>query len=172
MSKPRKPRKSRAKPPEQHKPDGRPTQYRAQYATIAFGFAVAGYTDKEMAGFFGVSERTLNTWKLKHPKFLQSIQTGKEPANAKAASVLFKLATEGWQHKAVKIMQHEGASFEHEYIERFPPDAGLLRFFLKNRMPDKWRDKHEQVLTDPNGAGAFDVLAVEIAKQLAKNSEK
>jgi len=161
--------KRRRRKAKASKPEGRPTAYRAQYATMVFGFAVAGYTDKEMAGFFGVCEKTFNNWKLKHTKFLQSIEAGKMPANGKAAARVFDLVM-GYTRPAVKIFQHEGESFEHTYLEYFPPDPGTVRFFMKNRMPDKWKDKHEQVLTDPNGAGAFDALAVEIAKQIVKQT--
>jgi len=151
------------------KPEGRPTAYRAQYATMVFGFSVAGYTDKEMAGFFGVSEQTFNTWKHKHPKFLESLKAGKAPANGEIAVSMFNQA-KGYTRIEERLVK----SGEDTVIEKlevyYPPNTTAGIFFLKNRMPTVWRDKHEQVLTDPNGAGAFDVLAVEIAKQIVKQT--
>jgi hypothetical protein len=64
----------------------------------------------------------------------------------------------------------EGKPVLVNYEEYYPPNVTACIFFLKNRMPDKWRDRHEQVLSDPNGGGAFDQLAVEIARRIASSA--
>ena len=56
---------------------GRPTAYKKEYAEQAMRLCLLGATDQEMAGFFSVSEQTINTWKGKHPSFLESIRKGK-----------------------------------------------------------------------------------------------
>lgn len=93
-----------------------------------------------MAGAFNVVESTLNLWKLKHPKFSEAIKRGKICADAEVAQSLFHRA-KGITRKAVKIFQHEGQSYEHEYEEYFPPDTGAAMAWLKNRQPAQWRDK-------------------------------
>jgi DNA-binding XRE family transcriptional regulator len=160
-------KRNRAKPP---RPEGRPSSYRKQYNTIVFGFALAGYTEKEMAGHFGVSEQTFNAWKNKHPKFLESLKAGKAPANGQTVNSIFKMAN-GYERIEEEVRTDADGNPTVIHVKKYyPPVPTAAIFFAKNRMPDKWRDKHEQVLTDPNGAGAFDVLAVEIAKQIVKQT--
>lgn len=110
-----------------------------------------GATDKELADFFGVSESTLNKWKLDHKAFSESIKSGKLVADSEVADKLFKRAT-GYQHDALKIMQYEGVPVTVSYTEHYPPDTVACIFWLKNRQPEKWRDKVQQELTGANGA--------------------
>lgn len=119
---------------------GRPTKYRAEYAKQAYKLALGSFTDKQIADFFEIDEKTLNNWKKKFPSFFQSLKRGKQIADATVADSLYQRAN-GYKHKAVKIMQFEGQSFEHEYTEHYPPDTTACIFWLKNRQPETWRDK-------------------------------
>jgi hypothetical protein len=64
---------TKPKPPELHKKRGRPTVYRDEFVEQARKLAELGATDRDAAGFFNVSEQTLNTWKYTHPDFLESL---------------------------------------------------------------------------------------------------
>jgi len=141
---------------------GRPSAYRAAFADQAYKFTLLGATDKLLGEFFEVSEQTINTWKQKHPKFLESIKRGKAVADATVAASLYHRAN-GYSHKAVKIMQHEGASYEHEYTEHYPPDTTAAIFFLKNRRPDLWRDRQQLEHTGRDG-GTIKVEAMNAAE--------
>lgn len=110
-----------------------------------------GFTDRELAGFFGVSEQTLNTWKHAHPEFLESLKAGKNAADSEVVSKLYERAL-GCSHKAVKIFNTELGVVEHEYVEHHPPDTTAAIFWLKNRNPEKWRDKQLLEHTGKDGA--------------------
>lgn len=99
-----------------------------------------GATDAELGAHFGVAERTIHRWKQDHPGFLKALTEGKALADARVAHALYHRAI-GYSHRAVKIFQSSGRSFEHEYTEYFPPDPVSCIFWLKNRRPDLWRDK-------------------------------
>lgn len=130
---------------------GRPTVYDPEkYPEQARKLCLLGATDAEMAEFFGVSEVTVNAWKGKHPEFLKSIKEGKLAADSDVASRLYERAM-GYSHSAVKIFQYEGAPVEVDYTEHYPPDATSMIFWLKNRQPDRWREKVTQELTGPGG---------------------
>lgn len=109
-----------------------------------------------MAEAFEVTEQTLNNWKLKHPKFFESIKRGKTPADAQVAQSLYHRAC-GITRKAVKIFQHEGQSYEHEFEEYIPPDTGAAMAWLKNRRPAQWRDKPADVSVTVNNDLKFDL---------------
>jgi hypothetical protein len=124
---------------------GRPPLYKKEFAQQAYELCLLGLTDDEMARVFGVDARTINRWKVDHPEFCQSIKDGKDVADAKVASRLFKRAM-GYEHQAVKIVADAKTKEEHivEYTERYPPDTAAAIFWLKNRQKAKWRDKTEQ----------------------------
>ncbi|MDR0754552.1 MAG: hypothetical protein LBF04_04105 [Prevotellaceae bacterium] len=114
---------------KQTKKVGRPTDYAPEYAEQVFRLCLLGLIDREIAAFFEIAESTLNNWKLEHPEFLESIKKGKVQADANVAASLYKQAIKG--NTVAQI------------------------FVLKNRHPDKWREKHTQVIENPDGTSVF-----------------
>ena len=101
---------------------GRPTAYKKEYAEQAMSLCLLGATDQEMADFFSVSEQTINTWKGKHPSFLESIRKGKIEADANVAVRLYERAISS--------------------------DFQSMALWLKNRRPNDWREtRHIKVDT-------------------------
>ena len=121
----------------------RPSKFKPEFVEQAKKLAELGATDREVAEFFDVSERTLNYWKSEHAGFLQSLKAGKESADERVARSLYHRAV-GYRHDAVKIFAVNGAPLEVPYVEHFPPDTTAAIFWLKNRRPDEWRDKTQQ----------------------------
>ena len=122
------------------KPRGRPSKYKPEFARLAYKHCLLGATTEELGTFFDVSTQTITHWLNQFPDFLAAVKRGKGLADGRVASSLFHRAL-GYTHKSVKIFQDHGTSFEHEYIERYPPDPLSCIFWLKNRQPAKWRDR-------------------------------
>ena len=110
-------------------------------AQAAF-LARRGCTDKELAEFFGVEEKTINNWKQAHPEFLQSLKDGKAKADSQVERSLFERAT-GYSHPEDKIFQYEGVPVVVPTVKHYPPDTTAAIFWLKNRRPEQWREKIE-----------------------------
>lgn len=121
---------------------GRPTRYKSEYSEQAYKLCLLGATDKDMADFFNVSEQTINTWKKRHRAFLESIKNGKDHADAEVASKLFHRAT-GYEHPEDDIRVLNGEIVTTPTTRHYPPDTTAAIFWLKNRQPQKWRDKQE-----------------------------
>lgn len=128
---------------------GRKSAYKEEYNQLAENYALLGATDKEMADLFGVSERTLNQWKKDFPEFLQSLKKGKGIADANVASKLYNRAIGyEFEEKHFEIKQPK-KDVPPELIEakrikkHVPADTTAAIFWLKNRQPEKWRDKKE-----------------------------
>jgi hypothetical protein len=120
---------------------GRPSKYKPEFCEQAAKLCKLGATDRELAEFFGVAERTLNEWKSEHPEFLQSLKLAKEESDNRVEQSLYRRAL-GYSHDAVKIlMTKDGDVYREEYVEHYPPDTVACIFWLKNRRPDQWRDK-------------------------------
>ena len=122
---------------------GRKSEYRIEYADQALKLCLLGATDKELSEFFSVSEQTLNKWKKDYPEFLESLKKGKNIADANVASRLYNRVI-GYNCKATKFATSNGKITDSkEFIEHYPPDTTAAIFWLKNRQPEKWRDKKE-----------------------------
>lgn len=115
-------------------PAGRPTDYKQEYCIKAFGFCLLGYTDKQLAEYFDVSEQTLNAWKKKYPEFLESLKAGKEEADSAVVGALYEKAIAG--------------------------DTTAMIFWLKNRQRYQWRDKVNHEVSGQDGGPIESVTRV------------
>jgi hypothetical protein len=121
---------------------GRPTLYRHSFNEQVYKLCLAGFTDKKLADFFGISESTLNTWKIKHPEFLESMKSGKEIADAEVAASMYARAI-GYTYDAVHVAVFMGEAIITPIEKHVPPDVAAQRMWLKNRQG--WRDNPEPV---------------------------
>jgi hypothetical protein len=135
-------------------PVGRPSEYLPEYNTQVYKLCLLGATDKELADFFGVSEQTVNAWKINYPDFLESLKKGKEKADMEIAESLYERAKgyEITREQAFKVKDANG----NEDIkvvpvtEEIPADPTSMIFWLKNRKSREWRDKQENVNENHN----------------------
>ena len=122
---------------------GQNSSYKEVFAEQALKLCRLGATDKELADFFGVCEATINNAKKDHPAFLESLKSGKTLADAEVADKLYHRAI-GYTHKETKLAQVEGRFTDEKEVDKhYAPDTTAAIFWLKNRQPDKWRDKQE-----------------------------
>lgn len=122
---------------------GRPTDYKEEHNEQAKKLCLLGATDKDLAEFFEVCEKTINNWKQEYPDFLQSIKEGKQIADAKVAESLYKRAT-GYIRTDYKFATEGGKITDQvEYEVLVPPDPTSAIFWLKNRRAQDWREKQE-----------------------------
>lgn len=127
---------------------GAPTSYKPEYAKQAEKLAALGATDMEMADFFEVDVRTIYRWRNAHPLFCQALKAGKEVADERVERSLFLKAI-GYEQDEVKIFMPAGAEAPvyAPYRAKVAPDTTAAIFWLKNRRPKDWRDKHEMSLS-------------------------
>lgn len=124
-------------------PAGRPTKYRADYARQARLFAERGAaTDEDLAELFQISVATLNNWKRNHPTFLAAIKEGKHAPNRRVERSLYERAT-GAVHPETRVVTVDGEVQTITIDKHYPPDTAAAFIWLKNREPERWRDKHE-----------------------------
>lgn len=107
----------------------------------------------------GISRKTLAEWKKKYGDISDTLKKGKEVVDIQVENALLKkaLGMKETVKKAIKVREvkyNDGkrvSEKEHiEYVDEevfVPPDTTAQIFWLKNRKPDKWRDKVENVNT-------------------------
>ncbi len=122
---------------------GRPTAYQAAHAEQARRLALLGFTDVQMADFFGVAESTFHLWKQRHRDFSESVKAGKAVADAQVAEGLYKSATGGHTVTDTKTVSGDGGTVRTTEVKQVPPSVSAMMFWLKNRHPEMWRDRQQ-----------------------------
>ena len=101
-----------------------------------------GFTNEEIGGFFGIARSSLQKYQKQNPKLADTIKREKEVADRRVEKSLFERAT-GYSHKEDKIFCNNGEIVTQETIKHYPPDPASMIFWLKNRKPDEWKERHE-----------------------------
>ena len=82
------------------------------------GWARDGLTDEQIAKNIGISRKTLNDWKNNYSDICDTLKKGKEVVDYQVENALLNSALDG--------------------------NTTAQIFWLKNRRPDKWRDKQKE----------------------------
>ena len=127
--------------------------------------AKEGKTNEEMAKRCGVSVEAFRKWQHKYPELVAPIKIGKEYADDEVIQSLFNRAR-GYKFTEKRVVQigderteidGEGKEWRVKAVRKemtekeIAPDPTSMIFWLKNRRPKDWRDKHEQVLSGADG---------------------
>ncbi len=119
------------------------------------GWARDGLTDEQIAHNMGIAYSTFKEWKNKYPAISATLKKGKEVVDTEVENALLQKAlgmTKTIQKpiKLKEVLYDNGkrtSEKEHiEFVEEeifIPPDTTAQIFWLKNRRPDKWRDKQK-----------------------------
>jgi transposase-like protein len=144
------------KPRKNAKPRGRPPiRYDSElHPAFAKALAIDGLTNEEIAKKLGCSEDTLRKWTKLYPEFFGALKEGKESADSRVELALYTkaLGFEVTEKRAVVVGTGPSAKVEFVTETRYvPPDNTACIFWLKNRRPDKWRDRSQQEISGPDG---------------------
>lgn len=122
---------------------GRPTKYKPEYAEQAEKLcAMKGFTDVELAEFFGVSESTIYEWKNKNPKFSEALKS-KQYSDDKVAQSLYERC---FNSEYVETKEENGSQGSKitTTTKQVLGDISAMRYWLNNRNPDRWRAQPEK----------------------------
>lgn len=107
------------------------------------GWAREGLTDKQIAEKIGIHRDTLNEWKKKYPDISDTLKKGKEVVDLQVENALLKRAL-GYEYEEISKKYESGTLTEKKVtIKQVIPDTTAQIFWLKNRRPDKWKDKQD-----------------------------
>jgi len=127
---------------------GRPTKYKEEYAQQAFGLAKLGAKDTDLAEFFNVNPDTITEWKRVHEPFSVALSSGKEHFDSETIENSLRKRATGMTRTVERVGKNGEVI---PCIEELPPDPTSMIFWLKNRRPDRWRDKQEHELSGTIG---------------------
>lgn len=143
------------------------------------GWAREGMTEAQIAAKMGVSMSSLSDWKIRFPEVLEALKRGKAPVDVQVENALLKralgyrfvetvteyeMAETGIGEDGNPILEKRVKSVR-EVTKEVAPDVGAQAFWLKNRRPDRWREKREEKI---QVTGADYSLIDEAAKEMRK----
>ena len=107
------------------------------------GWARDGLTDEQIAQKIGIHRDTLNEWKKKYSDISDTLKRGKEVVDLRVENALLKRAL-GYEYEEVSEKYESGTLTEKKVTKKqVVPDNTAQIFWLKNRRPDKWKDKQD-----------------------------
>ena len=148
------------------------TKYMPNYDREVYELCLLGYTDKEIALHFDVSEQTVNNWKNWYPNFFESMRAGKARANARVAEALYRRAI-GYITTETRVKTIPNPDGDHlpgivieqiEITKEVLPDVGACLKFLSAREPELWREN--------NGTQNEEENLPEITKELIERERR
>ena len=115
-----------------------------------------GLIDEQIAKNLGIAYSTFKDYKNKHSAFSAALKKGKEVVDFEVENALLKRAL-GYKYSEVTqepVEVGEGITMLQTtkiVTKHAPPDTTAQIFWLKNRKPDKWRDKPKVETDEANG---------------------
>lgn len=116
--------------------------YKREYALQAYKLCLLGCTEEELADFFDVSPGTFHKWQKENGELSRSVKEGMRLADAAVAERLYQKAT-GFSHEST-VTKEEGKAEKTTY-KNYPPDTAAAIFWLKNRQPEKWGKRDDEL---------------------------
>lgn len=125
--------------------------------TLLQGWARDGLIDEQIAEKCGITRSTLSEWKKKYPDISNALKKGKEIVDREVENALlkkakgynveikktFKVRKIDYDSSGKKIREYEELQTGYDEVH-VPPDTTAQIFWLKNRRPDRWRDRQEE----------------------------
>jgi len=125
---------------------GQKTKYDRSLPAKVEQLCTEGYTEQQICNKLGFGKSAFNIWKNKYPELLEAIKRGKKKPDEEVEKALYKRATGYEEEEVITVVRGSGAEAYTEVRrikKKIIPDVTAIIFWLKNRKPKKWRDKHE-----------------------------
>ena len=109
------------------------------------GWVRDGLADEQVAHNMGISYSTFKEWVNKFPALSATIKKGKRPVDLEVENMLYKNAMGYDYEETITEIEDLGNGKQKKHVRKIkkhrPPDTTAQIFWLKNRRPDRWRDK-------------------------------
>ena len=129
---------------------GKYKQWLTEEALTALStWAKLGLTDENIAHNMGINVYTLYTWKNKYNEIRESLTHAKAIADSIVENSLYKRANGFSYEEVTKTNVYNETTEEYEMrvtkvvTKMVIPDTTAQIYWLKNRKPSSWRDKHD-----------------------------
>lgn len=109
------------------------------------GWRRDGLSDEQIAHNIGISRQTLHVWRSKYKEFSDNYKKGSAVSLYEVENALFKSAMgyDVTETEQIEVTAPDGSVTVTKRAKKrhIPPNTGAICFILKNRLPDKYKDK-------------------------------
>lgn len=132
---------------------------------VAHGYALAGYTNDNIAEFIGVDVSTIERWSVEYPSFALALKKGRTDDYVRLVRSAHR-AGNGFRAREDKLLVVGGKVEKHSISKVYPPNMVATTLLLTNRQGDRWKDKR---VGDASAVTAADLLEAieEVAQRRA-----
>lgn len=113
------------------------------------GWRRDGLDMAQIAKNIGIKRQTLYDWCTKYKEIADALKKGSDVCHVEVENALYKAAIgyDVTETEQTEVKSPDGLTTITKRARRrhIPPSLGAICFILKNRMPDKWRDRPEVV---------------------------
>lgn len=117
-------------------------KFNEKLAELFIRLSKDGKTVEQIADVTGVTSRTLRLWMAKNPDLFHAVKEARQVADELVEAALFSRAT-GYSHPETKAFCYEGCIVTEDLEKHYPPDTQAAMFWLRNRQPERWKEKTE-----------------------------
>jgi hypothetical protein len=153
-----------------------PPAYRSEFAAQGEKLSKHGFTDADLADFFGVDGLILQRWQKEYPEFREGLKRGRAEAKKRVEQSLLQCAT-GYSYDEEKIVIVKGKVMKVLCRKHVPPDGTAAIYWLQNRNPADWGhrvDAKDATPPDPEAEAkrneAFKTM-MSIVEERARNGQ-
>jgi len=151
-------------------PVGRPSTFFPEYIDLARDVCAAtGATDKELAKLFECTLKRLVKWKQAQPLFRQAIKEGKDEFDSDRIEASLKRRATGYEFDEIKEETSKDGPKRTVTTKHYAPEVGAMAFWLKNRRPDRWRDKRN---LEVEGGGVTLKVVTNVPRKTYEDTEE
>ncbi len=109
-----------------------------------------GWTDREVAEFFGIHEATIRSWAAGCPEFARVRQDAKDVADERVERSLYERAL-GYDIDTEKVFHTKDTGVVRAMTKtHIPAEVAAAKYWLENRDRRRWRNRQE--ITGADGA--------------------
>jgi hypothetical protein len=135
-------------------------EYAAQARTVT---ARLGATDADLAQLFGVNVSMISRWACEYDDFSRALKIGRSEFDDRVERSLAQRAV-GYDYWLEKVFydRKTGTVVRAPTLVHMPPDPAAAFIWLKNRIPERWRDKPKPLTLDLSQFSDEELAAAEI----------
>lgn len=108
------------------------TKFKPEFAEVAARLVAAGFTEHDLGYTFGVSQKTIQDWKVKYPAFKEACKDGREMVRKRLVAAAIQQAIGYEFHDKNVKTRPNGAVESSEFIKHQTGNANLLMWILCN----------------------------------------
>jgi hypothetical protein len=147
---------TKRKPPEQHKPNGRPSEYNPDVGSAICERIASGESLKSVCRDEGMpAHTTVLRWALTNPDFRNQYATAREMQAEILADELLEIADDGrndWMEKQDQNGAMTGWRENGEAMRRSQLRIETRKWVAAKLLPKRWGDKTTTEITGPDGS--------------------